>query len=125
MDVTEKRPNGSFIQIDYEGEKYIPLPLLTQTDFGSPFRKFVYDRLFDGKTFHIKITCLDKNGKELKSELYDTDILCGPVGYDTYYVQINTNGLPRTKVYELKFAAPEQIDQIAKITAGVVVIEQK
>ena len=125
MDVTEKRPDGSFILINYEGEKYIPLPLLTQTDFGSPFRKFVYDRIFDGKIFRIKITCLDKNGKELKSELYNIDILCRPVVYDTYYVQICTANLSRTEVYKLKFAAPEQIDQIAKITAGVVVIEQK
>lgn len=136
MDVTEKS-NDCCIRFSLEnGVRYIPLPLLKRTEFGqNPFDKYVTKRAFDfSNDFRIKIACFDKNGKELKSALFEEpQYLVSTNGYSP--VSFNSNDLnisipyelkePRTRDYKLKFAAPEQIEQIAKITAELVKKEQK
>lgn len=142
MDVTEKsfspsiryvfRSNGTN---DYRiNSKCIPLPLLKRTEFGQdPFDKYVRKRAFYfNDDFRIKIACFDKNGKELKSALFENpqyllssneEVLFFSDGLIIYLpYELNT---PRTRDYGLKFAAPEQIEQIAKITAELVKKEQK
>ena len=112
--------------------KYIPLPLLKKTDFGDPFCKYVVDRFFSyPNVFRIRIACFDKNGKELISEFFDnpeflTGHLVGADHYGAIWITVAKDlKEPRTKIYKLKFAAPEQIEQIAKITAELVKKEQK
>lgn len=135
MDVTEKS-NDCCIRFSLEnGVRYIPLPLLQRTEFGQdPFDKYVRKRAFDfNSDFRIKIACFDKNGKELKSALFENPLYL--VSDDANIVNFYSDGLyivipyklkePRTRDYELKFAAPEQIEQIAKITAELVKKEQK
>lgn len=117
--------------------KYIPLPLLRKTEFGQePFDKYVRKRAFDfSNDFCIKIACFDKNGKELKSALFEDLEEQRLVSDDHIPVNFYSNSLvidipyklktPITRDYRLKFAAPEQIEQIAKITAELVKKEQK
>ena len=135
MDVTEKS-NDCCIRFSLEnGVRYIPLPLLKRTEFGqNPFDKYVTKRAFDfSNDFRIKIACFDKNGKELKSALFENPgyLVSGdysPVYFNSDTLVINIPYLlktPRTRDYRLKFAAPEQIEQIAKITAELVKKEQK
>lgn len=136
MDVTEKEPNGSYMQFYFPNNiKYIPIPLLQKTEFGqNPFDKYVTKRAFDfNSDFCIKIACFDKNGKELKSALFE--YTWHLIADGDYALTFSSNCLciqfpsclknPRTRIYELKFAAPEQIEQIAKITAELVKKEQK
>ena len=135
MDVTEKR-NDCCIWFSLEnGTRYIPLPLLQKTEFGQkPFDKYVTERAFNfSNDFRIKIACFDKNGKELKSALFENPeyLVSGsnsPVYFNSDQLCIDIPYLlktPRTRDYRLKFAAPEQIEQIAKITAELVKKEQK
>lgn len=135
MDVTEKR-NDCCIWFSLEnGVRYIPLPLLQKTEFGQyPFDKYVTKRAFNfSNDFRIKIACFDKNGKELKSALFENPeyLVSGsnsPVYFNSDQLCIDIPYLlktPRTRDYRLKFAAPEQIEQIAKITAELVKKEQK
>lgn len=135
MDVTEKS-NDCCIWFSLEnGVRYIPLPLLQKTEFGQyPFDKYVTKRAFNfSNDFRIKIACFDKNGKELKSALFENPeyLVSGsnsPVYFNSDQLCIEIPYLlktPRTRDYRLKFAAPEQIEQIAKITAELVKKEQK
>lgn len=135
MDVTEKC-NDCCIWFSLEnGDRYIPLPLLQKTEFGQkPFDKYVNKRAFYfSSDFRIKIACFDKNGKELKSVLFEHPeyLVSGndsPVYFNSDTLVINIPYKlkePRTRDYKLKFAAPEQIEQIAKITAELVKKEQK
>lgn len=129
MEVTEEftQPCIRF----YKEQKYIPLPLLKATDFGDPYRKFVADRAFVYQDdFCVKIACFDKNGKKLVSKLfgYPGSLTDSTVSFDlnmlSIFISCNLKS-PKTYVYKLKFAAPEQIEQIAKITAELVKKEQK
>lgn len=135
MDVTEKRNDCCIDFLLENGSRYIPLPLLKRTEFGqNPFDKYVTERAFNfSNDFRIKIACFDKNGKELKSALFEKPEYLVSDGYSPVF--FNSNNLyinipyqlktPRTRDYKLKFAAPEQIEQIAKITAELVKKEQK
>ena len=135
MDVTEKSNDCCIVFSLENGVRYIPLPLLQRTEFGQdPFDKYVTKRAFNfDSDFRIKIACFDKNGKELKSALFENPL--NLVSDDANIVNCYSDGLhivipyklkePRTRDYKLKFAAPEQIEQIAKITAELVKKEQK
>lgn len=132
----DKCPNISFKYATDRGyiRKYIPLPLLSQTEFGgNPFEKYVSNRAFDfNSTFFIKITCVDKNGNEFKSEYFSPNRLLDRDGavvsffYNGLCVDIPYNlEFPKTHIFRLKFFASAQIDRIAKITAELVKKEQK
>lgn len=140
MDVAEVNLTGNdksqiYFKFGDSNYKYIPLPLLQRTEFGQdPFDKYVTKRAFNfDSDFRIKIACFDKNGKELKSALFENPLYL--VSDDANIVNFYSDGLyivipyklkkPRTRDYKLKFAAPEQIEQIAKITAELVKKEQK
>ncbi len=136
MDVTEVNLiNDDNVAIYFKfgdlNYKYIPLPLLRKTEFGqNPFDKYVTKRAFNfNSDFRIKIACFDKNGKELKSALFENpeDFLYAMYFSSSYLCIYIPNDLknPITRDYRLKFAAPEQIEQIAKITAELVKKEQK
>lgn len=138
MDVTEVNwmdndNSGIYFKFGDCNYKYIPLPLLRKTEFGqNPFYRYVTERAFNfNSDFRIKIACFDKNGKELKSALFenperllsDNNPIYFSSGLSIYIPNILKT--PTTRDYELKFAAPEQIEQIAKITAELVKKEQK
>lgn len=136
MDVTEKRNDCCILFSLGNDSRYIPLPLLKRTEFGqNPFDKYVTKRAFNfSNDFRIKIACFDKNGKELKSALFENpEYLVSTDGshpvvfnYNELYISIPyLLKTPSTRDYRLKFAAPEQIEQIAKITAELVKKEQK
>lgn len=136
MEVTGKKPNISYMQFSFPDDyKYIPLPLLKDNEFGqNPFDAYIGKRAFHvDRDFCIKIACFDKNGKELNSALFGSPeyFIAGGenvVMFSSSYIYIGIPyqlKSPRTIVYKLKFAAPEQIEQIAKITAELVKIEQK
>lgn len=135
VNLTDSDKSRIYFKFGDSNYKYILLPLLQRTEFGQdPFDKYVRKRAFDfNSDFRIKIACFDKNGKELKSALFENPLYL--VSDDANIVNFYSDGLyivipyklkePRTRDYKLKFAAPEQIEQIAKITAELVKKEQK